>query len=1135
MVKRLVESSLNEMIILSDDNILIKKINDFIRKYYKNRIIKGSFITVGALAGSFLSLVILEYYFYLNPFAKTILFFSYFIFAAFLFTKKILIPAFQFLEIGKHLTPKQAAGIIGNHFKDIEDKLLNTLQLIELNLDDSKETSLLKASIIQRTNQLKIFEFNQIINIRNTIKIFKYSLLPLLFIILLLLFTPSTISDPTSRIINFQKQYNKPLPFNINILNKNLVAIQQQDFELNLKADGAEVPLDIYVNYDGVDYKMKRNKNSIFSYTFKTIQNSVDFYIKTDSYLYDRYTIRVFPKPVILAFNLKITFPPYLNKPEEINENQGDCNIPEGSQLTWKIFTKDVSRIVWRDDYLNLNLKSEKDQSFSHKIIAKRSFTYSLTPYNDHSYQTDSLQYHIIVIPDGFPTIFLNFQPNPTDSNLLSFNGTIKDDYGFSNLFFKYYFINDSISKKANTKNLNVAFNKETNDQVFTYLIDFDTLNIPKNTELVYYFEVYDNDGIHGPKSAKSEERRYKRKSEEQINSEVRNEEKIRDQLLMNGIKETKNVRKNMEELQKRWVDQKALNWQEKKQLERLLEQSEELTKRIDEIDLKSKMILESESKNFRINERILQKQKQIYELYQQILNEDMKKQVEEIKKIIENVNKERIIDLIEKLKNTNKNIEEELDRNLSLLKQLEFEKRLDELIRDLKKESESIMKLADEAKQRNPNITEMINKLNEITDSTHKLFKRLEQIESDNRLTETPIDLKNTNDQRDSIRKELGEAIKELSRGDKEKASKTQRYAGESIKKLADQLESAMNDSELEQEGEDARTIRILLENLIRLSFEQEELISQTKIISRVDPKYLENLNKQKNFASRLQIIEDSLRAIGRRQVMVRPVLNKELFTLKENIEMATEDLESRNINMAMVKQQYIMTALNNLAVLIKEALDKMEEQMSQSMSSKAGSKSCKNPGKNNGKRNAKNIRELQNNLGKQLENLKASMENAKNKSNSGINENEGISKELAELAARQEIIRMELQKLKDGSAGLSKEEKEVLNSALNEMEKLEKELITKTMNKNTLERQQKILSRLLESEKAEFLREKDEKRTAEEAKNSKISNPNEKFKYNKKNRTGNNETHLQLPELKLFYKNKVNSYIVKIEQNYE
>ncbi len=1123
------------MMVLSNENILIKKINDFIRKYYKNRIIKGSFITVGALAASFLSLVILEYYFYLNPFAKTILFFSYFIFAAFLFIKTILIPTFQFLEIGDHLTPKQAAGIIGNHFKDIEDKLLNTLQLIELNRENSEEASLLKASIIQRTNQLKIFEFNKIINIRNTIKIFQYSLLPLLLIVLLLLFTPSTISDPTSRIINFQKQYLKPLPFNIDILNKNLVAMQQQDFELNLKADGSEVPLEIYINYDGVDYKMKRNKNSIFSYTFKTIQKSVNFYVKTDGYESDRYTIKVFPKPVILAFDLKITFPPYLKKIEEIHENQGDCNVPEGSLLTWKIFTKDVSQVIWREENKSVKIKKENDQSFLHKTDAKNSFTYSLTPSNEQNNHTDSLIYHVVVIPDGFPTIFLNKQPNQNVSTIFSFDGTIKDDYGFSNLLFKYYYITDSLSAKTNTKCNKVAFSKEMNDQFFNYFVDFDTLNIPKDIELVYYFEVYDNDGIHGPKSTKSEERRYKRKSEEQITSEIRNEEKIRDQLLMNSLKETKNVRKNMEDLQKRLVDQKALNWQDKKQLDKILQRTEELTKRIDEIESKSKVVLESESKNLRISERILQKQKQIYELYQQILTDDMKKQMEEIKKIIENVNKEKINDLIEKLKNTNRNIEEELDKNLSLLKQLEFEKRLDELIRDLKKESESIIKLADVAKKSNSNLNEMINKLNEVTDSTHKLFIKLENIENDNRQIESPIDLKNTNSQRDSIGKELEKAIKELSKGDKEKASESQRSAGKSLKNLADQLESAMNDSELEQESEDARTIRVLLENLIRLSFEQEELISQTRIISKIDPKYLENLNKQKSFASRLQIIEDSLRTIGRRQVIVRPVINKELYTLKENIEMATEDLESRNINMAMVKQQYIMTAINNLAVLMKEALDKMEEQMSQSMNSKAGSKSCKNPGKSSGKRNARDIRELQSNLGKQLEKLKSSMERTKTGSKPGLKDNEGISKELAELAARQEIIRMELQKLKDGTAELSKEEKEVLNSALNEMEKLEKELITKIVNQNTLERQQNILSRLLESEKAELLREKDEKREAKEAKYSKISNPNEKIKYNKNNRTGNNETHFQLPELKLFYKNKVNSYIVKIEQNYE
>lgn len=1119
--------------ILSNDNILIKKINDFIRKYYKNRIIKGLLISIGSLAGIYLALIMIEYYFYLSPLVKTILFYSFFVITAYLLAWTILIPGLKFLNIGKHLSTKQAAVIIGDHFKDIEDKLINTLQLIELNHENPRETALLHASIVQRTNELKIFEFNKVISIRNTIKLLKYSIIPLLVIICLLIIAPTTISEPTNRMIHFNKPFFKPPPFQIKILNNNLIASQQEDFELNIQVSGTEIPLEISINYEGMDFKMKGEKNFVFSYTFNSIQKSTDFKIKADGFLSDTYMIKVFPKPVILSFDLKIIFPSYINKSEEIHENQGDCNVPEGSILNWKIITKDVSRVVLRTDSSNVIINKEKSNAFEHRIIANNSFSYTLTPYNNYSSKTDSLQYRIVVIPDGFPSIFINNNKSPNGNNYFFFEGTVKDDYGFSRLLFNYYFSADSSRYSPFIYHKEVYIDKSKNDQIFNHYVDFDSIVIPENTELIYYFEIFDNDGIHGPKSTKSEIRTFRKRSIYQIKDEINKEEQKRDQIIKTSISEAKNIRKEIDEVQKRLIDQKTLNWQDKQQLRNILEKNEAITNKLNEINTKSKNILESERKNTNSSERILEKQKQIYELFQQILTEEMKKQVDEIKKLLENVNKEKINDLMEKIKLSNKDLEKELDRNLSLLKQLEIEKRLEETIKGLKEKAEELNKLSDKTKQPADENSKIKESLNKTTDSTKRLLNKLAQIEIDNKLIENPINIGDTKNQRDTISKNMDESMKMLDKGDKQKSSQIQRSTGKELKELADQLESEMYDSEIEQDSEDAKSIRILLENLIRLSFEEEELIYKTRIVSRIDPRYLENLNKQKEFTIRVQVIEDSVRAIGKRQVLVRPILNHELSSLKENIEMAAEALEARNINLGVAKQQYIMTSLNNIAILMKESLEKMEEKMSQSMNSKSGSKTCKNPGMKSGKRNANDIRGMQNNLGKQLEKLRSEIEKSNKADKMGNSGN--FNKEIAKLAARQEAIRMELQKLKDNNGELSKAEKDAMTEAAKEMEQLEKDLVNKNLSRMVMERQKQILSRLLESEKAELQREKEEKREAETAKSNEISNPNLKIKYKNKTRTGSEMLKMELPALKYFYKNKADSYVVKLEQNYE
>jgi hypothetical protein len=78
---------------------------------------------------------------------------------------------------------------------------------------------------------------------------------------------------------------------------------------------------------------------------------------------------------------------------------------------------------------------------------------------------------------------------------------------------------------------------------------------------------------------------------------------------------------------------------------------------------------------------------------------------------------------------------------------------------------------------------------------------------------------------------------------------------------------------------------------------------------------------------------------------------------------------------------------------------------------------------------------------------------------------------------------------------------------------------------------RQQNIMTRLLESEKAEQTREQEEKRESTEAKNQKISNPGPDFQYNMKRKASQDNIQLVLPYLSSYYKSKVSSYIVKIE----
>ncbi|MCX6269221.1 MAG: hypothetical protein NTW16_18020 [Bacteroidetes bacterium] len=1117
---------------MTDNGDLINKLDLFIRKYYKNRLMRGVLWSLTLLTVFYLVFVSLEYLFHFSQAVRMGLFISFVAIALFLFTRLIIIPILQLIKIGKIISHDQAAQIIGTHFSEIQDKLLNTLQLIKQRQSSQDSSELLSASIEQKTNALKVFRFNVVIDFRKNLRYLRYALVPLAIILLMAVVSPNSISDPTRRIIQFNQVFTKPLPFKITIQNKALTAIQQEDFELLVKITGTEIPADVYVKTREGTFKMIRNKGFVFSYLFKSLQGSIPFRIVTGEFISEEFELKVFPKPTILNFDVTVTYPAYINKPVEKVENQGDFVVPEGSVLTWNFYTKDVTAIKLRFDNELVTLSRENKNTFSHSGKIVKSSTYSVTPVNANTYLADSLKYRINVVNDGFPSIFIAESVDSMLATNIFFKGTIKDDYGFSNLTFNYsvYAKGDTSARIVKTELIPIE--KSVNNQVFYYAVDLVKLLPTSGENIQYYFEIRDNDGIHGPKATRSELKNISTPTIEEIAHRTDLNEQLVNQDIEKSLLDAKAMKKTMEELNRKLVDQTSISWQEKKKIEDLIKANQSIEDKVEQIKKKNSENIAAEEKYLETSERIIEKQKKLNEMMDQMLTEEMKKMIQEMKDLLNQIDKDKLGNLLEKMKISTKELETQLDRNLALMKQIEFERKLETTINDLRKNAENQDKLAEETEKGSRENEKLIEKQNEIAQKADSISQQIKELEKEGKELETPAELGNTTEKQESIKKSLSESAKNLKEKKSKEAAGRQKKAAKEMEELASQMEDSQADNEEEQLEEDSGNVRMILENLVRLSFDQEEMIGITQQIARNDPKFTELVFRQKEFSGKMKVVEDSLKAIAKRQIEIKPIVTKELAAINLNIDLALESMDTRNINMALAKQQLAMTSINNLALLLNEALQNMNEQMESCKNSKPGNKACKKPGgKGKGKMSAKNMKELQENIGKELKKLKEGAEGAK-KDGKGSKQGQGsMSKEVARLAAQQEALRNEMQKYQDemGTKGIKGSES--LSEAAKEMEQIEKDLVNKRITQETIQRQQNIMTRLLESEKAEQMRDQEEKRESTEAKTQKNSNPGLNYQYNMQKRASQDNIQLVLPGINSFYKNKVNNYIVKIE----
>ena len=153
----------------ASQNILIQKLDEFIRRYYKNQLLKGTIYATGILISAFLSVVLLEYFAEFNTTVRAILFFGFLTAVVLVIVRYIAIPILKLNKIGKIISYNQAANIIGNHFSNVQDKLLNVLQLQNNQLLNGSD-ELLVASIHQKITELKPVAFTKAIDLNENRK-----------------------------------------------------------------------------------------------------------------------------------------------------------------------------------------------------------------------------------------------------------------------------------------------------------------------------------------------------------------------------------------------------------------------------------------------------------------------------------------------------------------------------------------------------------------------------------------------------------------------------------------------------------------------------------------------------------------------------------------------------------------------------------------------------------------------------------------------------------------------------------------------------------------------------------------------------------------------------------------------------
>src|SRR5476651_2641957 len=344
--------------------LLIDKVNVFIKKYYLNKLLRGALFLGASLFSAYVVITLTEYFGNFNTTFRTILFYSFILLNLALIGWYIVPPFLAWSKLGKSLSHDQAAEIIGEHFADIKDKLLNTLQLKKLGDEDELHSDLIRASIDQKIETIKPVRFPSAINIRENRKYIKWVLLPLAVICIIGFAAPSVLTESTKRLIRHNEYFAPIAPFKFLVENKVLSVVQGEDLNLDVKLQGNGLPADVYVETANNVFKLDKENTTKFHYLFTNIQQNTSFKLIGNGFASEPYEIKVSLKPSLLHFDVLLNYPAYLHKKNETLPNAGDLTIPAGTVINWAFHTQNATGLYFYMDGKTQNLTSNGQDVF---------------------------------------------------------------------------------------------------------------------------------------------------------------------------------------------------------------------------------------------------------------------------------------------------------------------------------------------------------------------------------------------------------------------------------------------------------------------------------------------------------------------------------------------------------------------------------------------------------------------------------------------------------------------------------------------------------------------------------------------------------------------------------------------------
>ena len=1053
--------------------------------------------------------VLLEAIFHFGITARKVLYWSFISTSVTTFVYILLNYIFKKLGVLKPLQVIPYSKQVGEKFPEVKDRLSNSLFLVNNHEGTNFSNELVNANIEEVYSSSEKIDLLGYVSFSNLKKSF------LLFLGIICVWIasfgifPNTMFGSVNRLVNYNYNFllndlgitfivtpgnveiSKGENVNVKVLINTTKPIDIQEITLvkkEITKDGSEILS------DKRDLRVSADKS--FNAVLENINNDVIYYVEYEGVSSDEFRIKTNDNPLVKNFKITITPPEFTGMPSKtLAENVGEIYCMQGSKVHFEIKSNKAlleAGIYLEDKLVNFTVSGE---SVSGEITANTNAVYKFYLKDKNgAANRNAVIYNIKVIPDEPPSITI---VEPEQSNVvltgerdILLRTRISDDYGFSTLKLAF--------KKSNSANNTASANNFTFVNIPIQNLNARSLEIPyvwnlpsisSGQTLEYFLEVTDNTGH----SVKSDTRTLTYRS---LTDALKNTENLNKELktdLNNSLQNLNDVQKELQELKKEAQRNEDLGLNDPKQKQALENKLNNLQENLNSTQKKLDQSINEMKQRNELSEKTLEQYMELQKMYNKINTPELQEMLKKLQEALKKNNSEELKDALKNTKFDEEAFKKYLEKVMELMKKIENMQKFGELTQKLDEITKKQDELKNETKSSDKNDQNKMNELSEkqkdIKEQTkefnEELKKLIEELKKQKEMSAEDLEKLQKKMEQKQIENKMDKSSKDMDKGDKNSSEDKQEEISKDLNEMNNEMQDAM-ESMMDSQSQQKKMIdnmKQIQKDLQELSKKQGELKDKTEELSKTEKQEFDkNKNEQGNLQKNLSKTIDDIMNLSKSGIPIKPEMGKELGNAFNKMDKAGEELGKQNKDEATGNQGDAKSSLDKAGDMLGDMIDKMGQQGKDGKDGKDGKGGKGQQGRMGDlmQQLAQMIQQqqgLNGQMGKMGKNGKEGKDGEGNEQSGEGQLSEKQKGDMQRLQMEQQQISKSLDQLNEE---LKKEQERSgekilgdLNQVQKEMQEVIKDIQDNNITDKTVEKQNRILSRMLDAQLSQ--REKD------------------------------------------------------------